>query len=190
MALLRGVNVGTARKVDMRRLRALFERLGFGGVSTYINSGNVLFSGAGRPAALRVKIEAAIKAEFWFEVAVLVKTRAQMRGIARAIPAGWRNDDKQRTDVAYLFEEADAAATLAKLPFNREVVGARYVKGAVIWNLDRKNYSRSRLNKLIGSELYGAMTLRNVNTARVLAGRVAGAAAGRDRNGRGSAPAR
>ena len=169
VALLRGVNAGKERRVDMRRLKALFERLGFGGVSTYINSGNVLFSGAGRPAALRGNIEAAIGAEFGFEVAVLVKTRAQMRAIARAIPAGWRNDAKQRTDVAYLFEEADAAAALEKLPFNREVVDARYIKGAVVWNLDRKNYSRSRLNKLIGSELYKAMTLRNVNTARFLA---------------------
>lgn len=162
--------MGTARKVDMRRLRALFEGLGFKKVSTYINSGNVIFSGAGAASVLRERIAAAVKAEFGFEVAVLVKTRAQMRGIARAIPAGWRNDDEQRTDVAYLFGEADKAASLAKLPFNREAVDARYVKGAVIWNLDRKDYSRSRLNKLIGSELYKAMTLRNVNTARFLAG--------------------
>ncbi|OGR81095.1 MAG: hypothetical protein A2X32_09130 [Elusimicrobia bacterium GWC2_64_44] len=170
VALLRGVNVGTARKVAMPRLRALFEGLGFDKVESYINSGNVMFSGKGAAGVLRGKIEAAIKAEFGFEVAVLVKTRAQMRAIARAIPAGWSNDDKQRTDVAYLFEGADEAAILAKLPFNREVVDSRYVKGAVIWNLDRKNYSRSRLNKLIGSELYRAMTLRNVNTARFLAG--------------------
>lgn len=174
MALLRGINVGTTRKVAMARLKALLEGLGFSGAATYINSGNVLFSGAGRPAALRAKIEAAIKAEFGFEVATLVKTRAQMRAIARAIPAAWLNDDKQRTDVAYLFDEADTAATLAKLPFNKELVAARYVKGAVIWNLDRKNYSRSRLNKLIGSELYKSMTLRNVNTARFLAGRGSG----------------
>lgn len=169
-ALLRGVNVGTGRKVEMRRLKALFKRLGFAGVSTYINSGNVLFSGAGRPAVLRKKIEAAIESEFGFEVPTLVKTCAEMRAIARAIPAAWRNDDSRRTDVAYLFPGKDSAAALKELPFRAEFVDARYVKGAIFWNLDRKNYSKSRLNKLVGSRLYKFMTLRNVNTARFLAG--------------------
>lgn len=43
IALLRGVNVGTARRVDMAKIRAMFEALGFSAVSTYLNSGNVLF---------------------------------------------------------------------------------------------------------------------------------------------------
>lgn len=162
--------MGTGRKVEMRRLKALFERLGFTGVATYINSGNVLFSGAGRPPALKTKIEAAIEAEFGFEVPAVVKTRAEMRAIARAIPAAWRNDDRQRTDVAYLFPEMDSPAALKELPFRTDLVDARYVKGAILWNFDRKNYSRSRLNKLVGSKLYKFMTLRNVNTARFLAG--------------------
>jgi len=171
VALLRGINAGKERRVDMRRLRGLFERLGFRNVSTYINSGNVLFEGAGQPAALRGKTAEAIRAEFGFEAPTLIKTRAEMLAIARAIPAAWQNDASQRTDVAYLFGEIDAASTLAKLPFRMELVDARYVKGAIFWNLDRKNYAKSRLNKLIGSGLYQAMTLRNVNTARFLAGK-------------------
>ena len=43
IALLRGVNVGGKNKVAMGDLRVCFESLGFENVTTYINSGNVVF---------------------------------------------------------------------------------------------------------------------------------------------------
>jgi uncharacterized protein (DUF1697 family) len=43
IALLRGINVGRAKRVAMADLRALFETLGFGNVRTLLNSGNVVF---------------------------------------------------------------------------------------------------------------------------------------------------
>ena len=43
VALLRGINVGRAKRVAMADLRALFEQLGFGDVRTLLNSGNVGF---------------------------------------------------------------------------------------------------------------------------------------------------
>ena len=43
VALLRGVNVGTGARVPMKTLKACFEELGFSGVVTYLNSGNVVF---------------------------------------------------------------------------------------------------------------------------------------------------
>ena len=44
IALLRGINVGGHRKIKMVELKALFERLGFTDVVTYIQSGNVVFT--------------------------------------------------------------------------------------------------------------------------------------------------
>ena len=43
IALLRGINVGGNNKVEMKKLKDVFEALGFKNVSTYINSGNVIF---------------------------------------------------------------------------------------------------------------------------------------------------
>lgn len=43
VALLRGINVGGKNKVPMSELKKCFEELGFQNVSTYINSGNVIF---------------------------------------------------------------------------------------------------------------------------------------------------
>jgi hypothetical protein len=44
----------------------------------------------------------------------------------------------------------------------------RYVKGAIFWNVKRKNYNKSNLNKIITSKYYKFMTVRNVNTVRGL----------------------
>ncbi len=51
VALLRGINVGGNRKVEMKRLKATFERAGFADVRTYINSGNVIFGSESTDAA-------------------------------------------------------------------------------------------------------------------------------------------
>lgn len=51
VALLRGINIGRAKRIAMADLRALFEKLGFSEVRTLLNSGNVVFSLPSRPSA-------------------------------------------------------------------------------------------------------------------------------------------
>lgn len=172
IALLRGVNAGKERRVDMKNLRAIFESLGCINVSTYINSGNVIFESKDSHENILKKIDAGFKKEFDFEIPFLVKTEKEMKKIADAIPAEWQNDSSQRSDVAYLFPEIDSKKTINDLPVKKEFMDIRYVKGAIYWNVDRRNYNKSNLNKIISTELYQFMTLRNVNTARYLAGGV------------------
>jgi len=169
IALLRGINAGKERRVDMKKLKLIFERLGFMEVYTYINSGNVIFKSPKSKSTVSSDIAKILNNEFYFEIPVLVKTEKEIKKIAEAIPKNWQNDKHQRTDIAYLFKEFDSEKTVTELPFNKDVVDIRYVKGAVFWNLSRKNYNKSRLNKLIGRKFYKYMTLRNVNTARFLA---------------------
>jgi len=169
IALLRGINVGKERRVDMKKLKLIFERLGFTEVSTYINSGNVIFKSGKTKNVILCEIKQILKKEFDFEIPVLVKTEKEIKKIADAIPKNWQNDKQQRTDIAYLFKEIDSEKIVRELPFNTEFVDLHYIKGAVFWNIVRKDYGKSRLNKLIGSKFYKYMTLRNVNTARFLA---------------------
>lgn len=168
-ALLRGINVGTTKRIDMKHLKALFEGLGFVNVTTYINSGNVRFESDELVENIRASLDACFRSELGFEVPTIVKTLEEMQLIAAEIPTEWQNDTEQRTDVAYLFDEIDYIDTIDKFPFKRDFVDVRYVKGAVIWNISRENYNKSQLNKLIGHKLYQFMTIRNVNTARRLA---------------------
>jgi len=87
VAMLRGINVGAGKIVKMERLRALFEALGFGGVRTYVQSGNVIFESEQKSAAeLSRKIEEKIQRDFGFTVPVLVKTSKEMAQIVSDNP--------------------------------------------------------------------------------------------------------
>jgi uncharacterized protein (DUF1697 family) len=76
VALLRAVNVG-GRKLPMAELRALCAVLGWEDVSTYIQSGNVVFTAAGAPDALEKSLEKAIAKQFGLDVPVIVRSAAQ-----------------------------------------------------------------------------------------------------------------
>jgi Asp-tRNA(Asn)/Glu-tRNA(Gln) amidotransferase A subunit family amidase len=104
----------------MKKLKSLFEILGFKNVSTYINSGNIIFETGSKPK--REEIEAAMEKEFGFAIQTLVKTKREMQKIATAVPNDWQNDAEQRTDVAYLFPEIDLESTLNELPVKKEFI--------------------------------------------------------------------
>jgi hypothetical protein len=78
LALLPGVNVGGKNKVEMARLRDVFESIGATDVRTYINSGNVIFKHDRPPARLRAAIENAIGAEFGCDVRIVLRDRDQV----------------------------------------------------------------------------------------------------------------
>lgn len=65
IALLRGINVGSAKGIAMADLRAAFEELGYTNVETVLRSGNVLFDSATPPKA---------SAATFIEDAVLMRT--------------------------------------------------------------------------------------------------------------------
>lgn len=82
VALLRGINVG-GHRVKMDRLRAVLGELGLGDVSTYIASGNALFtSDAEDRGALAAHIERGLHAALGYEVATFLRTPAELREVA------------------------------------------------------------------------------------------------------------
>ncbi|GMA14035.1 DUF1697 domain-containing protein [Deinococcus metallilatus] len=83
VALLRGINVGGNRKVPMKDLKATFERLGFRGVQTYIQSGNVVFQAEKVDQAA---IEEALRLEFGFPVDVMLRSAAEWSALAPRNP--------------------------------------------------------------------------------------------------------
>lgn len=170
IALLRGINVGGNRKVEMKRLRSLFESLGYANVETYLNFGNAIFESTVEQKLLRRIISKELKKEFGFEIKTLIKNEDEIKKIANAIPREWENNSEQKTSIAYLFPEIDSTNTLNDLPIKKDFIDIRYIEGAIIWNVQKKNYNKSHLNKIVSSKLYQCMTVRNVNTARHLAG--------------------
>jgi uncharacterized protein (DUF1697 family) len=73
IALLRGINVTGRNKVPMAELRSLCGELGWAGVRTYIQSGNVIFAAAGPRAEQETRLERAIETRFGLSIPVIVR---------------------------------------------------------------------------------------------------------------------
>jgi len=87
LALLRGINVGGRNKVPMADLREVVTSLGHTGVSTYIQSGNVLFSTAEDDTAkLAAALESAIEERFGIWSSVVVLSRDELARVLAANP--------------------------------------------------------------------------------------------------------
>lgn len=169
VALLRGINVGGNRKVDMKELKATFERAGMLEVLTYINSGNVIFrDDDSDPSELARLLESAIESSFGFPVKVILRDADNIRALVEALPDDWSNGPDSKCDVMFLGDEVDGEDILGQLTIKPEIDDVRYVAGAVLWRVDRTNATRSGMMKLVGTQLYANMTVRNCNTARKL----------------------
>jgi uncharacterized protein (DUF1697 family) len=83
IALLRGINVGTAKRVPMADLRDLFAALGYKDVKTLLNSGNVVFSGKS-PSESR--IEKAFEERFGFSSRITIISAADLAAAVEENP--------------------------------------------------------------------------------------------------------
>lgn len=167
VALLRGINVGGNRKVPMAELQLVFETMGFSNVVTYINSGNVVFDSHRVPDADRIARQ--IEQSFGFLVSTLVIDGDMIQKIASKIPQDWTNDSKQKSDVMYLFPEVDNPDVITMIGPNPQIETCLYTPGALLYNIPRQDQAKSSLIKIVGTNLYKRVTVRNCNTARRLA---------------------
>jgi uncharacterized protein (DUF1697 family) len=99
VALLRGVNVGGRGTVDMRELKTRVEELGCSDVSTYINSGNVIFRDRRAASTLTRLLEEELGRR------VAVRSIAQIRALCARVPDAWSNDKEQKTDIGFVLDE-------------------------------------------------------------------------------------
>ncbi len=116
IALLRGINVGKAKRIAMADLRALLEDLGYTDVGTLLNSGNVVFkAGKGVPKKLAADISAAIATHLGIEVPVIVVSAKELALIVRENPFA-SADDPSRLLVAFVADVGMLSAMSAIEP--------------------------------------------------------------------------
>ncbi len=169
VALLRGINVGGKNKVEMAKLKISFEHIGLRNVKTYINSGNVIFqSDSSDKSNLVKRIETEIKKDFGFNVSVLIRSLPQIKTLLSELPESWVNNQNMKCDVMFLQPEIDKPAILKQIPYNPEIEDVRYYPGTVVWRIDRNNVNRGKVIRIIGSDTYKRLTIRNANSVRKL----------------------
>ena len=113
IALLRGVNVGKAKRVPMAELRKLLEGLGYTNVATLLNSGNAVFRAtAGTPKKHATDISTTILRKLKVEVPVIVKSATELAAIVAENPCAVTGPERSRMLVAFT-QDRDAIASVS-----------------------------------------------------------------------------
>jgi uncharacterized protein (DUF1697 family) len=169
ITLLRGINVGGNNKIPMPALEAALIKNKFTKVSTYINTGNIIFTSKIEDTlAVNQKIQEIIKEEFDLEITAITYSRSEFIKVTESIKPKWTNDDDQKTDIMFLWPEIDNPKIVEELEVNKSFETLDYFPGVLFWNIRRPFVSSSKLDKLVGTRKYKFMTVRNVNTVRRL----------------------
>jgi uncharacterized protein (DUF1697 family) len=168
IALLRGINVGKAKRVAMADLRALMETLGFTGVRTLLNSGNAVFDAQGGTAAGHAKrLKAAILERAGVDCEVIVKTAADLAAVIAEHPLRHHADDDARMLVMFT-QDASALAELRALEGGDWAPEAFAVGRHAAWMWCAHGIIESPLGKAVGRQLKQRGTGRNWATLEKL----------------------
>jgi uncharacterized protein (DUF1697 family) len=164
VALLRAVNVG-GRKLPMAELRELCSELGWEAVETYIQSGNLVFSAAGKAEAMEKKLEEAIRDRFGLDVPAIVRTAEQWAGYVAANPfPDVARDEPNRLQLLVSKRPPDGEAE-AKLMERARAGEAVKSAGGVLWFHFPEGVGTSKLTPALIDKAAGSpSTSRNWRT--------------------------
>jgi uncharacterized protein (DUF1697 family) len=169
VALLRAINVGGKNMIRMSLLKASFERIGFEDVTTYINSGNIIFkTKEGDARKLERKIEKMLSKEYKLECKVVVRSFSELANLVKHLPKNWNDDERWRYNVMYLRHSIDSENVLHLLEPKSDIEQVVYCPGALLWSVRVSDVTRTSLVKLPGRKIFQEMTVRNLNTTKKL----------------------
>lgn len=169
IALLRGINVAGQKKIKMANLKALFEGLGFTAVTTYIQSGNVIFkSTKTTPEVLMELISKEIMKQFGFDVPVLIITPEVLATIYKNNPFAQKIENKEMEDKKMYFtllaSPPDSIATKELMATNYEVEQFS-ITDKVVYFYAANGYGNTKLsNNFFEKKLKSQATTRNLKT--------------------------
>src|SRR5207248_3083738 len=149
----------------MPELREALEEVGYEDVQTYLQSGNVLLSSTAKPASVARKCERQIAAKFDLDIAVVVRTGAELAKVVQRNPLGKIAKDPKRYQVSFLSAELGAEAVrkleaAAVEPEQFVVIG----REVYAWHPD--TIARSRLWALLAGQGLGVTaTSASMNSA-------------------------
>jgi uncharacterized protein (DUF1697 family) len=169
VALLRGINVGGRNAVAMADLRDAFESHGCTSVSTYIQSGNVLFDSEIPRRSLEAEIESLLERSLGLPLTVVVRSHRQLRGIVRDAPDGFGQEPERfHSDVVFLKAPLTSRQAMEVVELRDGVDQAWPGAGVLYFARLSERRTQSRLNRIMGTPQYRRMTGRNWSTTTKL----------------------
>ncbi len=167
VALLRGVNVGGKNKLTMAALADGLHQAGLSDVTTYINSGNVIFRYPNVDSEkLEQLIERVIEQIFNLKIKLVVQDINKIEQIVNSIPDSWANDGTKKCNVIFLHSSIDNPNIIQKLVIKPNIEELYYCSGALLWAAKTSDLTKSNMIKLSQHQMYQNMTVRNLNTTQ------------------------
>jgi uncharacterized protein (DUF1697 family) len=152
----------------MPALREALEAAGFKDVETYVQSGNVVLSSRAKAETVRRKVEKVLDEKFGLDVAVVVRSAAELAAVARRNPLGKVATDPKRYQVTFLSAKLPAKV-VRELKDTAAGGESVVVSGREVYAWHPKTIARSKLwAKLAGKTLGVTATSRNWATIEAL----------------------
>ena len=170
LALLRGINVGGNNILKMEELRKLFEEAGFSNVTTYIQSGNIVFNDTENDKMkLSVKAGEILYGKLGNEIKMALLTLPEMKRIIDGKPDGFGEEkDKYKYDAIFLIGSLTVEDAMKEIK-TRAGVDDVYVGDQVIYiRRLTSELTKSYFSKIVETAIYRHITIRNWNTTKKL----------------------
>lgn len=170
LALLRGINVGGKNIIKMVDLKKCFEAMGFTGVATYIQSGNVLFKYSDHELTkITTQIEKKLSDVFDYKSKVVLVTEDQLEVVVSNPPEGFgEKPEDYRYDVLFLKQPLDSDEVMMNITTKKGVDHVWQGERVIYFSRLIKKASSSHLRKIVSLPLYKNITIRNWNTTTKL----------------------
>lgn len=172
IAFLRGINISGKNKIVMSDLKAEFENMKFSEVSTYLNSGNVMFSSDhDNIAELKDKIEEMIIKKFGLSIPVHILDIGSLKDILANAPAWWGTGDTDKYDNLIFILSSDTAKEVCNM-IGEPSEGLETIQvyhNVIYWTFDRKAYQKCNWwKKTASAGIAEKLTIRTANTVKKL----------------------
>ncbi len=171
ISILRGINVSGQKKILMTDLKELFNKLAFKNVTTYIQSGNVVFQSDAKLSDVKFaeKIEAAIFKKYGFKVPVIIRTKEELENIIYSNPFLKEiNINLEKLHVTFLSEKSDKTLIDLIKHFDYSPDKFYIIEKEVYLHIPG-GYGETKLsNKFFENKLKVAATTRNWKTVNKL----------------------
>jgi len=168
LSILRGINVSGHRKVPMVELKTLYEELNFKNITTYIQSGNVVFN-ASNGKDLSKQIEQKISKKYNFDVPIIIRTVDEMQNVLNNNPfLKSKNIDLEKLHITYLADNP-LSENLDKIKTYNYEPDLFHIIGKEIYLYCPNGYGNTKLNNaFFENKLKVTATTRNWRTTNEL----------------------
>ena len=170
IALLRGINVGSHKRIKMADLTKSLESLGFKNVKTYLQSGNVVFEDESADACkIAEDIEKKIGQTFKFHINVIIRTENELENIIKNNPfVKDANIQHDKLHVTFLSNMPDSEI-IQDLDMKKDEDEKFEIAGREVYLYCPNGYARTKLkNDVFEKKLNTAATTRNWKTTNKL----------------------